>query len=60
MGNMKVLFRAQHGDVGPWDLREEDVSYQAWQERVFQTWPDSTCPRSQVEREGENNEGACK
>ncbi len=58
MGDMKVLFRAQHGDMGPWDVREEDVSYQAWQERVFETWPNSTSRGAGAER-GPEHEGAC-
>ena len=56
---MNVIFRAQHGDVGPWDVREEDVSYQAWQEHVFERWPNSGCQGTPAERQGEHDGGAC-
>jgi len=57
---MNVIFRTQHGDVGPWDVPEGDVSYQSWQEHVFERWPNATCRTTPAERAGEGDEGACR
>lgn len=54
-GNMKLLFRAQHGDIGPLEVGEGDVTYEGLQERVFELWPKSTSRGVPVEREEEHS-----